>query len=149
MADDLAVPAETRIYYSRTKYLADFILSCLLLALGLFLLYSSSGLWGYAGAILFVLFAGFMCYLHGRNLLNTTPQIILSNQGIQTSKTPFYEWYKITDQQVLFRKSGRYTSSYLTYNYIGGSEEFYLDRLSVSSRELEYLLEVYSGRNPY
>jgi hypothetical protein len=52
--------------------------------------------------VLFILIAaGLITYSSLKKSLNTTPQIIISDKGIETINTPFYEWKDIYQEKCL------------------------------------------------
>jgi hypothetical protein len=97
---------------------------------------------GLAGIIISLLFG----YSEYKNLNNKEPQIILNEEGISASKTPFYSWKDIDSEDVVLITQGRLSSYFLVYNYPNGSAKLSIGELDITHSSLENLLRIYRGR---
>ena len=86
-------------------------------------------------------------YKEYKESTNTEPQIILSNEGIQTSSTKFYKWGKIQNEEARVEGSGKHISHYLYYDHPKGIEYLEIDDFDTDQQELNKLLLVYRGRH--
>jgi hypothetical protein len=142
--DDYLVPAETQIYYSKSKSLLSGLWTLAMLIVGIYFIVEHNYL---LGIILSIAGAG-ASYSYIKEAANKQPQIILNQKGIQTSSTPFYEWKDISNEDVIAEH--RYKDSdayYLVYDYPEDKEKKDLDDLDINRHALENLLRVYRGRN--
>lgn len=142
--DDYDVPAETIIYYSKSKNFGELIFMLVLMGGGLYLaLKTDSHLIGGGIAI----FALVMAFKEFREATNNEPQIILNDKGIQTIKTEFKTWSEISDEEVVVESSGKNTTCQLVYYYDDYERaELLIDDYNTNQRDLEKLLRVYRGR---
>ncbi|RFZ83440.1 hypothetical protein DYU05_15015 [Mucilaginibacter terrenus] len=82
-----------------------------------------------------------------RQLANRSPQLILTNEGVTTSKGEHYRWSEITDEDTKVVRHGKSSSTYLTF-YIGGEKRsIEINEYDVSATKLDRLLRVYRGRH--
>jgi hypothetical protein len=141
--DDITMPAETRIYFSKPDSYGLLVYMVLAIAGAVYLFLTDENT--VAGI---ALFTGIYCGYQGfKQVADTKPQIILSNDGIQTASTPFCKWEEITDEDVLTKSSGNSNSYYFVYGHPNGSERFEINELAVSAQKLESLMRLYRGRN--
>ncbi len=142
--DDLSIPDETIIYYSKTKGLLQItlILAFLGYAVYTLILRSSNTI-----AVAIILVGLYYMYGSFKHILNRTPQIILSNKGVQTVSTSFYGWKDILVEEVRCEIEGRSTIKYFTYAYPGGLEKLKIHDYDISGDSLENLLRIYRGRS--
>jgi len=142
--DDLTVPNETIIYYSKGKNFLEMAIMLGCLGIGIYLLlktdsYILGSILSIAGAYL-----GFKEY---KEATNTKPQIILNDKGIKTISTDFYDWTVIDNEEVISEGSGKHTHYYLTYEHPDGVEHLQIDDYDTDQRNLNKLLILYRGRN--
>jgi hypothetical protein len=142
--DNLTIPGETIIYYSKGKNLVEmlFMLACLGAGIYLFVTKDSYVF----GSILSVVGA-FLSYREFKEATNREPQIILNDKGIQTVSTEFYEWAEISDEDVISEGSGKHTHYYLVYQHPAGAEHLQIDDYNTDQKKLTKLLILYRGRN--
>ncbi|MBO9561524.1 MAG: hypothetical protein J7621_02075 [Niastella sp.] len=141
--DDVTVPSETVIRYSRSKNFFEMAIMLAIMGVGVYLLAATDSV---IIGVICILLGGFLAYKEYKQATNTEPQIILSDKGIQTASTPFYEWNDILDEDVVDRRSGKTTNYYLVYDYPGGSVEVQIDDLETDQKKLYDLLNLYRGR---
>jgi len=85
--DDITVPYETMIYFSKVKKVFEIILGIVFLALGLYFIIVEEEYF----ALILVL-GGLFCLYGGiRDFSNNEPQIVIDHRGIKTAKVAFAE----------------------------------------------------------
>lgn len=141
--DDLTVPGETIIYYSKGKTYTEMGVILLIMAVGIFLIVATKR---YIIGAIGVLFCGYWAYRQYRKVTDTKPQIILSDKGIQTASTPFYEWSVIFNEDAIARSVGKTTIYYLVYDCPAGHVKLEIDELATDQKKLYNLLNIYRGR---
>jgi hypothetical protein len=141
--DDLSVPAETIVHYSRSKLLWQIGLMALFIGAGIYLLAAGTN---YVAAIFCIGFGGFFIVSGFIKLTNKSPQIVLNNLGLQSAETSFYGWGYISDEEVAAEQNGKYTSYYLNYYCPDGTQHIKIDDFDINRRELDHLLRVYRAR---
>jgi len=140
--DDYQVPAETQIFYSKSKNL-----------LGLMGSVAGACVCAYFGIVQkeYILLAGtagllYYAFKEFSNYTNTEPQITLNDEGIATASTAFYGWKDIAGEDVIEERAGKSTTHNFVYSYPDGSEDINIAELAVTHHALENLLGVYRGR---
>lgn len=137
--DDLTIPDETKIYFSKRKNYTEFIIFsfCLLIPIMIFLNK------GYISGTIFLIVIIFLIYKSLKNIINNSPQIIINNKGIQTISSNFHKWDEIINDEAI--KIGKY--SHLIYNHPNGEVELNIEDYNITQRELNKLLILYRGRS--
>jgi len=141
--DDVTVPTETLIYFSKPASMFNMLLGAGMLGFAIYLLKGQSPL---PGAILGV-FGAYLLYSGFKEYTNTKPQIILNANGIQTAKTELQDWKVITGERVYIESSGKSSTTYFTYDYPGGTEKVNIGDLAIDAEPLRNLLHVYRLRS--
>lgn len=98
------------------------------------------------GSILSIIGAYFS-YKEFKKSTNTVPQITISNQGMKTVSTEFYEWKDIKDEEAIIEGYGKQTRHYLIYSHPEGFEHLSIDYLNTNQKTLNKLLLLYRGRS--
>ncbi|WP_345953968.1 hypothetical protein [Mucilaginibacter sp. PAMB04168] len=151
--DDPNIPAETHVYFSIIKRILALPFYGLMVFVGIWLLtshqkdpYSLKSIFGY-------LFQGFiaivgmaMIYLTIREMMDRSPKIMMSNEGLATARFPFSSWSEISDMHIVPRGSGKYRKYYLEYFAGGAKVELELDAFDMSRKKIDQLLHFYQGR---
>jgi len=88
-----------------------------------------------------------MSAINIRIFTNNAPQIIISKEGLETSKAPFYSWSQIGNEEIVRRFNGKVNIYYLNYNYPGGEVSVRLNSMAQSADELSELLKAYRSTN--
>lgn len=143
--EDLLVPDETLVYYS--KWLAWFqigIMAALLIFVGYLNIFTAGPLLASLIAGGFGLFIGFRGYRH---LMSKNPQIILNNDGIETVNIPFVAWADVTNDNVITRQQGKSSVTSFEFDYPDGSASIQIDELNINKATLENLLHTYRVRS--
>ena len=144
--DDLTIPEETVIYYSKLGNFIEMGVMLLAVAAGIYLVVVTDRVWLGGGMTVLCAWFAFKEY---RQATNKKPQIIISHKGIQTASTPFYPWKEISNEEAITTYTGSNSSRYLTYNHPGGSERFSLKDLNTTAAELNQLLILYRNRSKH
>jgi len=151
--DDPDLANEHRIYFSKLKKILIMLMSILCIGFGLALIFmpqkepfSFSAIWGYIFGTFIVLGMCWLFYDSLKGLRNRNPQIIINNNGLQTSESRFYTWDEISAEEVVSRGTGKSRSSYLIYDNPAGREEFYIDDFDLSAGRIERLMRGYRSR---
>ncbi|HEY2583057.1 MAG TPA: hypothetical protein VGI43_14700 [Mucilaginibacter sp.] len=141
-ADDFEVPQEVKIYYSKRKSLFSLVIMIGVTGLGVWLVLSDSyfGIFSIGLGLVFI-------YSEIKHLINKNPQIVLNNEGVQTSSAPFYNWKDVRNEDVTKKITGESSTYYLNYDCPDGGKELQITDLDITHSALENLLRVYRGRN--
>ena len=143
-----SAPEETTIYFSKGKNMIGIIFNIVLLIIGIFLLTRGTT---YIVLALFLLLMGF---LFGKKFYqdktDNDPQIIISNKGLETSSTQFYNWSDIKNEEVIkeveHSRDASYKYYYLSYEHPAGTEKFALSALETNYDVVTKLLVLYRER---
>jgi hypothetical protein len=142
--DDITIPNETIIYFSKGKNYFEMIIMIGCAAVGIYLLVS---IHNYIFGAILTLIGLYFGYKEFKEATNTDPQIVLNDNGIKTISTEFYKWVNIEDEEAICTGSGKNANYYLTYNYPGGSEYLQIDDFETDQISLNKLLILYRGRS--
>ena len=142
--DDLNIPDETRIYFSKSALFFDALLTLACVAAGLYMIIKLDSL--FIG-VFFILLGIYVGIKDLRKMFIVAPQIIISNEGLGTTSAKFYKWEEIEKEDVLFNDTRRNRYYYLTYYCPGGTQKIPIREYKISHKELENLLRIYRGRN--
>lgn len=142
--DDLTIPNETIIYYSKGKNFVEMAIMLGALTIGIYLLVQTDSY--ILGSILSIIGAYF-AFKEFKEATNTEPQITINDKGIKTISTDFYSWNDIKNEEVISVRSGKHIHYYLTYDYPNGAEHLQIDDYETDIKELNKLLILYRGRN--
>jgi hypothetical protein len=136
--DDLSVPYQTTIYFRKPYQNSFFMImfGAMIFALIPFFMFPAISVQLIIPA--FFSIAAFVIYY---NSSDRTPQIILSEAGIETKGT-LYKWNEISDYEVIQGKI-----SYLCYTHDGIKNEIKLDNLMIGRWRLNHILHVYYNRH--
>jgi hypothetical protein len=142
--NDLNVPEETIIYYSKT--INYFQMAIILLAGGYGFYWFFINDEYIFNAILFLICA-YLGHNSYKKATNKKPQIILNHKGIQTSSIGFRPWKQIQNEEVVVRGYGKSTSWYLTFKHFGVPESLLINDFNINPATLNKLLRVYRARS--
>lgn len=143
--EDDAVHPETIISYSYDKALNRSIIGFLITCVSIYIFIFDTTWTGF----IFLTIGGYLLITGYLKIKNTKPQIILSNKGIETYKTPFYEWNLITDETVKRIREGKTVKTQFTYNCPAGHQDININSLDIDMDSLENLLYLYRSRFDY
>lgn len=142
--DDLTIPGETIIYYSKGGNFVEMAIMLGMAAVGIYLLVKTDS---YILGSILTLLGAYFSFKEYKEATNTEPQIILNEKGIQTINTEFYSWSEIENEEVISQGSGKNTNYYLTYDHRNGAEHLLIDDYETDQRSLNKLLILYRGRS--
>ncbi|QBN18536.1 LapA family protein [Flavobacterium nackdongense] len=135
--DDVSVPKETVIYYSRFTLIFLLFLYLGISVLGGYFLLEKE----YIGLI-FIVLGLYLTYDQFKKIKNKSPQIVINNQGIKLKNENLTTWDRIHHDRVYCQSIGKSATSRLAFN----DEEISIDDLEITFSELEKLLQVYRVR---
>lgn len=142
--DDLTIPDETIIYYSKKKNLWEMLLMLFCMAIGIyFFIESNSRIFG----LIMTIAGAYLGYREYKEATDTEPQIILNEKGIKTISTDFYAWNEIDNEEAIMEGYGKDSHCYLNYNHPNGSEYLKIDDYDIDQRSLNKLLILYRSRS--
>ncbi|UTA66810.1 hypothetical protein [Emticicia sp. 21SJ11W-3] len=142
--DDLTIPNETIIYYSKSKNYLQMILMLLCSAGGVYVLLKTDS---YIIGSVMLLGGAYYSFREYKEATNTEPQIILNEEGIRTVSTEFYSWQQISNEEVVSEGSGKKSHFYLVYDHPNGSEHLQIEDFDTDAKSLNQLLVLYRGRS--
>jgi hypothetical protein len=137
--DDLNVPKETLVFYSKSNLAFELVISLFLIASGGYLYYSDKPIWL---ALIMIAIGGYSLYSWYKKINEKSPQIILNEQGITLKESGFFSWDDIDNDRVYTKSSGKTSTTCLAFNY----EEVEIDGLDIDAEDVENLLHVYRVR---
>jgi len=135
--DDVSVPKETVIYYSRFTIIFLLVLYLGISVLGGYFLFEEE----YFG-LLFLGFGLYFSYNQIKKVSDKSPQIVINDKGIILKNENIISWDKIYYDRVYSESSGKSSTNYLAFN----DEKIEIDDLGITFSELEKLLHVYRVR---
>jgi len=141
--DDLSVPDETNIYFSKRKSFLHLLIMLIVVGCCIFLINSSNHIAGYLIVVLGVYFA----FKEFMKIINKLPQITINSDGIRTISTDFYNWNEIKNEEVIDESSGKHIRHYLIYEHPNGREQLLINDYAIDKSSLNKLLILYRGRN--
>lgn len=136
--DDVSVPKETVIYYSRITIIFLLVLFLGLSVLGVYFLIEEQ----YIG-LLFLGFGLYFSYDQIKKIKDKNPQIIINDKGIKLKNENLVSWDRIYNDRVYSQSNGKSSTNHLAFN----DEEIVIDDLGITFSELEKLLQVYRVRS--
>lgn len=137
--DDLNVPKETLVFYSKSNLAFELAISLFIIASGGYLYYIDKTIWL---ALIMVVIGGYSLYSWYKKTKEKSPQIILNDQGITLKESGFFSWEDIENDRVYTKSKGKTSTTCLAFNY----EEIEIDELDIDAEDLENLLHVYRVR---
>lgn len=142
-SDDLDIPYESVIHYSKFRIYSSLALyaSCLIGTIYL--------IWLTGDYIVESVIALFFLYLTLKTIkqvLEISPKIIMNDDGIKTSSTSFFEWKDIRNASIDLI-NGKYPTYLLVYDHPDGSVKLVINNFKIDRGTLHKLLTVYQGRN--
>lgn len=141
--DDITVPYETMIYFSKVSKMVEIVLGTVILVVGLYIAISYEEYF----SLLFALAGLYLLYTGVRDFSNNEPQITINNRGIKTAKATFAEWKDIRSEEVVQERSGKSVRYYLVYSHLNGLEKMNIEGLETDHKSLTNLLRVYRVRS--
>jgi len=150
--DDAKVSTETRVCYSVGKRVLAQPLYVLMISAGLFPFVSNKicpidlkGIGLILSCALFSLIGVILTWQNLKQLLNRTPQIIISDDGLILADQPFHSWSVISDLHIVPRGPGTRIKYYLQYN-APKMFDIELDSFDMSHDKLRQRLQLHRSR---
>ncbi|MFC6996699.1 hypothetical protein [Rufibacter roseus] len=140
--EDFSILNETIIYFSKWKSIVEVLFMVISLVVGIYLIIDENYWVGGALAGIGVYFS----FTGIKKAGNKSPQITLSEKGIETASSEFYSWRAIRNEDVVREGYGKDTKYYLVYEHPEGAEKIPIADFDINHRELENLLVQYRGR---
>lgn len=138
--DDIEIPIETKIYYSKSKSYFEMVSMLGCVAFGIYLIIVGKS---YLLGAIFLLLGAYLAYKEYKVAKNVIPQIIINEKGIETISTGFCKWVDIENEEV--KRISK--NLFLTFNYPNGYALIKIDDFDTSLSSLSKLLILYRGRN--
>jgi hypothetical protein len=140
--NDINVPEETIIYYSKVNQYLEMMGGLVISGCGIALLNIGNEIIGFC-----ILGGGiFWAYKAYDKANDKNPQIILNEEGIQTASTKFWGWKNIKNEETVMVCSGKRTRFFLTYSHPAGEEKLEISEYATNYKALNNLLIVYRSR---
>ncbi|MFC0516411.1 hypothetical protein ACFFGT_19545 [Mucilaginibacter angelicae] len=145
--DNHTVANEVRVYFSKRKnYLFAGVAVVGGLAIGIAVILNNPQ--QYIFLMMILIAAGLIAFSSLKKALNTTPRIIISDKGIETVNTPFYEWKDIYQEEVFTEQEDRSMVTYFTYASPNGYEKLAIGNdLTHSAQQIESALKLFRSRS--
>lgn len=137
--DDLNVPKETLVFYSKSNLMFELVISLLIIGIGAYIYYINKPIWL---SLIMVAIGGYSLFSWYKKSNEKKPQLILNEQGITLKESGFFSWEDIENDRVYTKSSGKSSTTYLAFNY----EEIEIDGLDIDAEDLENILHVYRVR---
>ncbi|WP_298120152.1 hypothetical protein [Flavobacterium sp.] len=141
--DDLNVPKETLIHYSKATIIFGLVLGGTFSGYAIYILLTTEKEYFY---LLFLAVGAYFLYNSISKLINNSPQIIINSTGITLHKQSLMKWQNITNECVESRRSGKHMNYYLVFKFNNKNFEFQIDDLNIDGEKLESLMQVYRVR---
>jgi hypothetical protein len=141
--DDLSVPKETRIFYSKASIISGIAFAGLGCAYSIYFLSVGNQNWvAYTGFAL----AAFFVFTVVKKMRTKDPLVVINASGIRIKDGDFMPWENIEDTDIEVRQAGKYVHHYLIVIHHYGKTEIMIDTLDTNITKLEKLLQVYHLR---
>ncbi|MGX7666422.1 hypothetical protein [Flavobacterium pedocola] len=144
--EDHSLPNKTEIFFSRFTNLFEIGVTIIIIGVGyyLFSLFETESI--ILGSIL-ILIGLYNLFTELKKTCDRKPQIIISNNGIETRFTGFKSWAVINSIEVTKERFIRSSKTYLKYSYDENkSVTIQIDDLNTTHEKLENLIRVYQAR---
>lgn len=135
--DDISIPKETVIYYSKISILFLFVIYFGSILLGVYMIFEKE-YWG----LLFLGFGIYLTYDQIKKLRDKNPQIIINAEGIKLRDEKLIKWKNIRNDRVFIETRGKNSTTYLAFN----NEMIDIGELDIKTKDLEKMLHVYRVR---
>lgn len=135
--DDISVPKETLIFYSKGSLMFLLAVSTVLISLGIYFVCHEKYF-----ALFLLGFGLYMAYDNIKKLRDNDPQITINDQGIKLKNEKLVSWKRIHNDRVFTQTRGKNSTNYLAFN----NEMVDIGDLNVKFDDLENLLHVYRVR---
>jgi hypothetical protein len=134
--DEISIPFETKIYYSKSKNLSNLIIYFISFLFFTFCLIKSEFSFM---LLLFVIVSIILIIFNLKYIFNEKTQIIINNNGIVTSNKIFYSWAEIENEGVFYYNKLRIQNQ-------NDIKEIDISDLNISRLKLNKLMILYRAR---
>jgi len=93
-----------------------------------------------------IILCTWLLYKIFRRATDKIPQIIISNEGLQTRKAGFFPWAGIHNETII-KSQGKDGQRFLVYDCPAGPQKISISNYAVSHQKLIVLLSLYRKRN--
>jgi len=146
--DDLTIPSETIIYYSKSKSRLQIIFAAFFCLIGIVIGVIANSYFTACIVGIFLIFAAYFIYKRYLFVTNATPQIILNEKGIETTDISFQSWSIVKNEEVITELNYDEASrNYLIFEYPAGQAKIRIDYFDINKPALNKLLRIYRSRN--
>jgi hypothetical protein len=147
--DDVTISAETMVYYAKRENIVLTLYIGISMVVVCVYMYLESE---YIVSLLVLIASIYFFYRQYKIITNIEPQITISNKGIKTISTKFYNWSDIKNEGVVViedieKLGGKFEYHYLTYDYPGGAERLKIEGYDTNQTKLNKLLFLYRMRS--
>lgn len=137
--DDISVPKETLIYYSRSNSIIEFAIGVVVMIIGILLFSLKNN--RYIITFVCLTLGLYIIIKSYKRLSDKKPQLIITAEGIEAAEFGFVSWENIYEWEIINRSK----TDYLEIN--NGYYSIEIDSLKISRSRLSYLLELYKQRH--
>jgi uncharacterized membrane protein YciS (DUF1049 family) len=135
--DDISIPKESIIFYSRNSIALLLMVYLGVGGLGVYFLIEKEFI-----GLLFFGFGLYLSFNQIKKIRDKSPQISINDKGIKLKNENLISWDRIYNDRVYSQSNGKSSTNYLAFN----DEEIEIDDLGITFSELEKLLQVYRVR---
>ena len=135
--EDITLPSETKIYYSKLTNSYEFILMLGLLAVGVYLIVLKEN---YIFGPILTILGAYLSFKEFKQLTDNNPQIIINSKGIETVSKGFTKWSEVENETVIRERSGKQMQQYFVFESNGEKEKIDIGDLKIGRKELLNIL---------
>ncbi len=140
--DDLTVPKETAVKYSKVKSVLGIVMETAIIVMVLFFPQKLP--------LIFRCFLGgisaLMIIADSLKLINTNIQLLINDKGITTQDGIFYPWEDISGEGAIKESYGKSNRRYLVFSANGSKNKTEITQYNINARKLNNLLYIYRNR---
>lgn len=141
--DDITVPDEIIINYSKSAIYIGFCLGVFIVGIGIYAYVDNKEDYFF---LIVPLIGIYLMINSTKKIFSKEPQIILNNNGIKLKGEKFMIWEKVSNEIIEERREGRHLNHYITFEYNGKTYDLQINDLGIRNSQLENLLHVYRVR---
>jgi len=134
---------EVIIRYSKTQAYILLVFGLIFFGSGIYLFIRHS----YVSCSIPLFFGAYWIFSGFKTAVNYKPQIIMSDKGIETFRTPFYLWSEIKNEEIIKEGPGKTEKFFFVYDYPNGSERLEITEYDLGGEEFGNLLREYRTKH--
>ncbi len=142
--DDITVPKETKIYFSKPSQIFLLLMGLGFFVSGLYFYFRSNDMKVYW--IIMIPFGVWFIYTSIKKLIDKNPQLILNETGITISSNETFLWSAIQNENIISKQHGKHRLQYLSFFANRQLFEIQINELGTSFKKIEKLIRVYRVR---